>query len=72
MLLDYLTMNNFTLEDLEENSLSTINLIGKHYDINVSTEEGKMLALMGMHSYFISTAVKKGAKPVFSIVEVSN
>ena len=73
MMLDYLTSNNFTFEDLEENASSTISLIGMYYGVDVATEEGKMLALMEMHNYFMSTAVKKkGAKPVFAIVDVSN
>lgn len=72
MLLDYLTSNNYVFEELEENILTNINLIGEHYDIDVTSQSGRMLAVSEMHKYFLTTAVRKGATPVFTIVDVSN
>lgn len=71
LLLDYLTLSKKNYERLEESFEGQLELVAKYYEIDISTEGGKMKAINAMHEYFLAPLVKKGAKPVFHLVDVS-
>lgn len=71
LLLDYLTLTKANYETLESKFQDQLDLVGKHFNIDISTEGGKMKAINAVHDYFLAAAVKKGSKAVFHLVDVS-
>lgn len=67
-----MTLTKSNYEELEQRFAGQLDLVAKHFNIDASTEGGKMKAIDQVHQYFLAQAVKKGAKAALHLVEVSS
>lgn len=71
MIYDYTIKQELEIETLESNVEKMMEMVGTYYKLKYETEYEKMMVLMRIHEYFLSAQVKKGSKPVITVVDVS-